>query len=224
MNSAAAGNRAASVRPLPAVAHQGPSLERVPNDQSRTTELPHDIATRIRAGDERALELLFRACYASLCEFAVRYVREDALAEELVQDLFADLWARRREWQPGGPARAYLFGAVRNRALNLRKRQATERDWEQDESVTEIRVLHREPARVDELVERDELRARVNAAVESLPERCRLVMHLRWREQMPHADIANVMGISVKGVEIQLSRGLKALRALFGSDGPRRLG
>jgi len=91
MNSAAAGNRATSVRVLPAVAHQGPSLERVPNDQSRTIELPDDIATRIRAGDERALELVFRACYASLCEFAVRYVREDALAEEIVQDLFADL-------------------------------------------------------------------------------------------------------------------------------------
>jgi RNA polymerase sigma-70 factor, ECF subfamily len=167
------------------------------------------------AGDERSLETLFRSHYASLCEFAVRYVREEALAEEIVQDLFADLWARRAEWRLRGPVRAYLFGAVRNRALNVRKRQATERDWAEEERVSEIRVLSRDPDRADERVERQELRARVQAAVESLPERCRLVMHLRWREQMSHAEIAEVMGISVKGVEGQLTRGLRALRSLF---------
>ena len=189
--------------------------------EPRGLEVRDDIAARVRAGDEQALETLFRAHFASLCEFAVRYVREHALAEEIVQDLFADIWARRAGWQVRGPVRAYLFGAVRNRALNLRKRQATERDWEQDETVTEVRSLHREPERADDQVERDELRARVNAAVESLPERCRLVMHLRWREQMSHAEVAAVMGISVKGVEMQLARGLRALRALFV---PRRAG
>ena len=106
------------------------------------------------AGDERALETLFQSHYASLCEFAVRYVREEALAEEIVQDLFADLWARRAEWRVRGPVRAYLFGAVRNRALNVRKRQATERDWAEEERVSEIRVLSREPDRADERVER----------------------------------------------------------------------
>ena len=95
------------------------------------------------AGDERALETLFRSHYASLCEFAVRYVREEALAEEIVQDLFADLWARRAEWRLRGPVRAYLFGAVRNRALNVRKRQATERDWAEEERVS----APRRPAR-----------------------------------------------------------------------------
>jgi len=187
------------------------------SQESRAPEVGADVAARIRGGDERALESLFRAYFAPLCEFAVRYVREAALAEEIVQDLFADLWARRVDWEPRGPVRAYVFGAVRNRALNLRKRQATERDWAEDETVTEIRSLHRAPEHADDGLEREELRSRVNAAVESLPERCRLVMHLRWREQMSHAEIAGIMGISVKGVEIQLSRGLKALRSLFRS-------
>jgi RNA polymerase sigma-70 factor (ECF subfamily) len=90
-----------------------------------------------------------------------------------------------------------------------------ERDWEREEATDDSPTLQREPDRADERLEREDLRARVNAAVESLPERCRLVMHLRWREQMPHAEIAAIMGISVKGVEIQLTRGLKALRALL---------
>jgi RNA polymerase sigma-70 factor (ECF subfamily) len=163
--------------------------------------------------DDRTFEATFRTHYGGLCEFALRYTRDRALAEELVQDLFADLWTRRATWTPrAGSERAYLLTAVRNRVLNLRKRQAVERDWEENESAPDVRELHPRPARADQLLETAELEQRVRAALESLPERCRLVMHLRWREQLSYAEIAEVMGISVKGVENQLARGLKALR------------
>jgi RNA polymerase sigma-70 factor (ECF subfamily) len=174
--------------------------------------VPADVVARVRDGDARALELLFRAHYASLCGFALRYAGERALAEELVQDLFADLWVRRAGWAVQGSVRSYLFAAVRNRALNLRKRQLVERDWERDEANAEVRELHPRPEPADRALETREMRERVQAALESLPERCRLVMHLRWREQMSYASIAEVMGISVKGVENQLARGVKALR------------
>jgi RNA polymerase sigma-70 factor (ECF subfamily) len=174
-----------------------------------------DLVARIRAGDERALEVVFRAHYAALCDFARRYVREHALAEELVQDLFADLWARRASWHVTGSLRAYLYSAVRNRALNLRRRQAIERDWERDETDADVSALHQSPERPDDALEQRDARTRLHAALESLPERCRLVMHLRWRDQLHHAEIAAIMGISVKGVEIQLSRGLRALRLLL---------
>jgi RNA polymerase sigma-70 factor (ECF subfamily) len=176
---------------------------------------PDAIVARVRAGDERALETLFRTHYSALCDFAARYVRRDTLAEELVQDIFADLWAHRQSWYVRGSVRAYLFAAVRNRALNLRKREAVERDWEHDEAIADVRELHQPPEVADAALERADLRARLDAALESLPERCRLVMHLRWRDQMRHAEIAAVIGISVKGVEIQLARGLRAIRARF---------
>jgi RNA polymerase sigma-70 factor, ECF subfamily len=163
--------------------------------------------------DDRAFEALFREHYAALASFALRYVRDGVLAEEIVQDLFADLWPRRATWElrPGG-ARPYLLAAVRNRALNLRKRQAVERGWEQHEASPDVRELHPRPAHADQVLEAAQLEQQVRAALESLPERCRLVMHLRWRDQLSYAEIAEVMGISVKGVENQLARGLKALR------------
>jgi RNA polymerase sigma-70 factor (ECF subfamily) len=174
---------------------------------------PADVVARVRAGDERAFEALFRTYYDGLCSFVIRYVHDRAPAEELVQDLFAALWARRGAWEVRGGAgsvRAYLFAAARNRALNLRARRAVERDWEADEA--DVRSLHRAPPQPDEALDAAELHARLDAAIESLPERCRLVMQLRWREQLSYAEIAEVMGISPKGVENQLSRGLKALR------------
>jgi len=187
------------------------------------TRAPHrddahadDLEARIRAGDVRAFEQLFRAHYEPLCRFAFRYLLDRALAEDLVQDLFAHLWADRARLELRACARAYLFASVRNRALNVRKRQLVERDWERDEALPDVRRLHRAPIAPDHELDDRERDAGLRAAIESLPERCRMVMQLRWQEQMSHAEIATIMAISLKGVENQLSRGLHALRQRFG--------
>ena len=171
-----------------------------------------DLARRIRDGDPAALETLFHEHYAALCRFANRYLHDRAAAEDLVQDVFANIWAARLRLDVRGSPRSYLFAAVRNRALNVRKHQLVERDWEFDEAIPEVRALHRAPPRPDDLLDDAERRSRLRAALEALPERCRLVMQLRWEEQLTHAEIADVLGISVKGVERQLARGLRALR------------
>ena len=172
-----------------------------------------DLARRIRDGDPTALEELFHEQYAALCRFANRYLHDRAAAEDLVQDVFASIWAGRMRFEVRGSLRSYLFAAVRNRALNLRKHQQVERDWELDEALPDVRALHRAPPRPDDLLDDAERRRRLRDALEALPERCRLVMQLRWEEQLTHAEIAEVMGISVKAVERQLARGLRALRA-----------
>lgn len=170
------------------------------------------LATRIRAGDPAAFETLFRRMHPLLVAFAVNYVGDVARAEEIVQDLFADLWGVRQRWAVTGSVRAYLFSATRHRALNVRRRDAVERDWADDEAHDAVRALHPAPITPDVRLESSESQERLDAAIARLPERCRLVMQLRWRDELSYAEIAEVMGISVKGVEVQLHRGLQALR------------
>ena len=55
------------------------------------------LVRRIRAGDERALEVVFRAHYAGMAAFVQRYVNAPDVAEELVQDIFFKLWSRREQ-------------------------------------------------------------------------------------------------------------------------------
>jgi RNA polymerase sigma-70 factor (ECF subfamily) len=175
-------------------------------------ELPPDLIPRIRLGDEAAFELLFRAVYEPLVAFGTTFTGDRARAQELVQDLFLELWVRRADWRVSGSVRGYLFTAMRNRALNVRRRDTVEDDWSADEALDEVRELHPDPVSPDRALDDAELRARVAAALAALPDRCRVVMHLRWLDRLPHAEIAASLGISVKGVEIQLSRGMKALR------------
>ena len=174
--------------------------------------LPSDIATRIRAGDAKAFELVFRTYYQPLCAFAFRFVRDSAAAEDLVQDVFGAVWTTRATIQIKTSVRAYLYTSVRNRALNVRKHEAVVDDWDRDESNDHVRELHPPPIQPDALLDRKLLEARLEAAFDSLPERAATALRLRWRDELSHAEIAEAMGISVKGVEKLLSRGLRALR------------
>ena len=148
--------------------------------------------------------------------FAARYTESSAVAEELVQDVFARVWTDRAKWPAPRNRRAYLFTAVRNRALNAGRRRKLEDDWVEAEILGADRHRRCRRRRRDAALEDPDAHAQLERAVASLPERCRLVMHLRWREGMSYADIAAVMGISTKGVENQLARGLRALRRAFG--------
>jgi RNA polymerase sigma-70 factor, ECF subfamily len=181
------------------------------------TELDRALVDRIRGGDRQAFEVLFREMYQSLVAFAARYVGDDR-AEELVQELFLDLWAARDRWDVHGSVRSYLFTAARHRALNVRRRDAVERDWATEESHDDVRALHPHPVIPDAALEREEEQQAVAAAFALLPERCRLAMQLRWRDGLSYAEIAEVLGISVKGVENQLGRGLRALRQRLGGS------
>jgi RNA polymerase sigma-70 factor, ECF subfamily len=174
----------------------------------------NELVSAVNAGDLGTFERLFREQYAPLCRFAARIIRDPAQAEDIVQTVFATLWAERHGWAVTHSARAYLFVAVRNAALNHARRLGVRREWE-ERATSHGADDVASPDRPDELLERDETTARIRDALAALPERCRMVMELRWREQLSYAEIAEVMGISVKGVENQLSRGLQRLRGVM---------
>ena len=206
--------RDAQVRNREAVLTYATVMTIVPNPEPEyLLESPGSTLARIRSGDAAAFEGVFRASHGALVAFATRYTGRRERAEEMVQDLFLDLWRARASWEVRGTLRSYLFGALRNRALNLRRRDAIERGWTDDASHDAVHHLHVTPVRVDERLIADEQHALVEAAFSQLPERCRLAMHLRWREGMQYAEIAEVLGITAKSVENHLARGLKALRA-----------
>lgn len=161
--------------------------------------------TRVAAGDQFAFEQLFRVHYAPLCAFARQYVKDGDKAEDLVQDLFFRLWQDRAKLNVTGSAKAYLFAAVRNRCLNALEVMAR----------TRLLKDHEEPPTVEEGPSEDERAyrlARVDAAVEALPEERRRIFRMSRYDGLKYQEIADRLGISVKTVENQLGRALKTLR------------
>jgi RNA polymerase sigma-70 factor (ECF subfamily) len=178
----------------------------VGSDQSE-----HEHVARIRAGDVRAFESLFRTYYPDLRTFVDTYV-DRATGEEVIQELFLAVWRRREAWTPAGGVRAYLFAAARNQALNaIRQRKSASRVVEEcaaDGSIPGANQSDRNPA---QQLSTNEIESACREAIHNLPESNRLVMMLRWDYGMSHAEIAFVLGTSIKGVEAELGRGLKTL-------------
>jgi RNA polymerase sigma-70 factor (ECF subfamily) len=169
-------------------------------------------AERIRDGDEAAYEALFRAHYPPLCAFANGMLDAPDVAEEVVQDVFVKLWRDRAALAIRTSLRAYLYSAVRNGALNqVARRRSEQRAYAESVRAAEERHARFAPPAV-ELLERAEAAEALGRAVERLPARCRQAVVLRWRHGLKHAEIAEALGISIKGVENHLARGLQALR------------
>lgn len=168
-----------------------------------------ELVRRIRGGDERALETVFRAHFAGMASFVQRFVRSPDVAEELVQDIFLKLWTKREQLSDIESFRTYLFRAARNQALNWLRRQKLERRWQEEHAGDD--EASASPLADEEAAEQ-ELSAAVQEAINRLPPRCREVFLLSRDGGLTYAEIANTLGISVKTVETQMGRALKALR------------
>ena len=160
---------------------------------------------RIRAGDEAAFEALFRALAPGLCALVTRYVASRAVAEEIVQDLFLEVWTHRAELSIDRSIAAYLYTSARNRALNHAKRERRVVDLTlADGGDTSDPGAPGESELLDALELQD--------AIAQLPARCRLIFTLNRHQDLSYTEIATSLGLSVKTVETHMGRALKALR------------
>ena len=166
-----------------------------------------DIRARIREGDHAAFEALFRTHYDGLVRFANRLVQASMESEELVQEVLLQVWVRRASLASNEDLKTYLYRATRNRALNHLRRRRLEFLWSRSRPAEEPAV---EQTDESDLTALDQA---TRDAIAALPERCREVFVLSREHQLTYAEIAYTMGISVKTVETQMGRALKALRA-----------
>jgi RNA polymerase sigma-70 factor (ECF subfamily) len=168
-----------------------------------------ELVRRIRAGDERALEQVFRSYYPGMCTFVRRFVHAPDISEELVQDVFFKLWSKRETLSEIDALRTYLFRAARNTALNHLRRKKLENAWEEREAAAGEPTTM---AATDDDASADEVTRAVNEAIGRLPMRCREVFLMSRQGGLTYAEIATRLGISIKTVETQMGRALKSLR------------
>jgi RNA polymerase sigma-70 factor (ECF subfamily) len=166
------------------------------------------ILELLSADDESALDLLFDHYYGFLCNVVFRVINDAVYAEDIVQEMFTDIWHKRHEINIKTSLRAYLRRAAVNRSLNHIRKQRMKFDE------TEEAVISIEAQDVDGQMgmERDELEKRIFDCIENLPPKCKLIFGMSRFENMSYQEIADSLDISIKTVENQISKALKLLR------------
>lgn len=163
---------------------------------------------RIQGGDEQVFELLFREYYMQLTRFAWRYVNSKAVAECLVQDVFAEVWEKKENFTFTGSIRSYLYKAVKNKSLNHLNRQKIKHEydteWMRQKNETEMEFTDKSREKM--------IKEAVKTAIDELPERSKMTYKLNRHDGLTYQEIAEIMDVSVKTVESQMTRTLKILR------------
>jgi len=164
-----------------------------------------------------ALEGIFRCWYPKLLAFARMVTGDESSAQDVVQDIFIDVWRRRATLVLSGSLAAYLHSAVRHRAFTRHRDESNrQRLLGTIDAAEYAGTIASEPAPTSELDAREreddrKFRA-VIAAADALPPRAREVFYLRWRQSLSNKEIAAIMGISVKTVEAQMTIAMRRVR------------
>ena len=158
--------------------------------------------------DEATLEMLFKSNFKGLCFFAFSYLKDHDVAKEIVQDAFVSLWEKRDTIDLSKPVKTYLSTTIRNKCFNyLRDNKKF------DKNILEIEELNiHSHFNTSENLLNKELQKAINDAIEELPEKCREVFKMSRFENLKYQQIADVLQISIKTVETQMSKALQHMR------------
>jgi RNA polymerase sigma-70 factor (ECF subfamily) len=170
----------------------------------------YPVVKRLQENEEAAFTEIYQQYWKLLFSVAANKLTDVFEAEEVVQDVLADLWIRRHSLSIEHSLKSYLAAAVKFKVYTRLAKRYRQAAREAGLSVPEID--HFSP---EEQLHYRQLQQELFALAQELPEKCRLIYQLSREEGLSNREIAEKLSISQKTVETQITRALKKLRSGF---------
>ena len=172
--------------------------------QSKDRELLKQMASD-DPSELGAFEELYHRYSRGMFRYALNIVRKKEVCEDIVQEVFVDLWTKRKS-QNITNIRAYLFQAVKYQVFNtLRNKKIS------DEDLTRLNIIDMS-MNISGQLEFEELQDIIRKEVDKLPKRCQQIFVLSRFEHKTNKEIAAELDISIQAVKNQISKALKTIR------------
>lgn len=178
-----------------------------------------DLTSKLVQGDLRAFKKVHRLYYPRLNNYARNLVNNSQEAEDIVQDVFIQIWEQRNNLDQNQNLGAYLFTLVKNKSINILKHKITEEKY----------VFHQRRYLAEELYHisfeldndfvslRESLINELRSLINHMPPRCGETFALKWLEGKKNREIAKILDISNTMVDKHLAKGLKIAREKLNS-------
>ncbi len=176
----------------------------------------------LRNGDRAATEQLVREHAGWMLALARRMVREDALAEDIVQNAFANIFQKLDQFDGRSALKTWMHRIVVNQSLMLLRKDRRVNEDSIDDLLPEF---DRSGCRVEDswatfetpesLIEKSQSAAKISELIDTLPESYRIVLLLRDIEELSTLDVAELLQISEANVKVRLHRARAALKKLL---------
>ncbi|MFA4870070.1 MAG: sigma-70 family RNA polymerase sigma factor [Pedobacter sp.] len=168
------------------------------------------LVNLVKSGDEMAFDETYKRYWKKLYSEAYKRLRNAELCEEVIQDVFADLWVKRSEKQIN-ELFPYLLTAVRYQVYMLYKKGKSMPVFEEP-----LEYMAQESLQADSLFYEKELKSSIESWLALQPEKRREIFRMRFMQELSTREISEILGVSQKTVQNQLLTATATLRAALG--------
>lgn len=158
--------------------------------------------------DTAAYKKIFFCFFLPLKSFSFSILKTKEVAEEVVSDVLIEVWAKRKQLHEIEDLKMYLYISVRN--TSLRRLQQTQKTNMLSLDDVEVEFACADPDAETNLIT-NELSQKIDQAIESLPPQCKIIFKLAKQDNLRYKEIAQLLNISVKTIDNQLSTALKKI-------------
>ncbi len=189
-----------------------PPLEQSPDDSDEA------LLARFCAGEVSAYGDLLRRFQGEIFSYLKRYLGQDALADDVFQNTFIQVYQKAGQFEPGRKVKPWLYAIATHQAIDMLRRQnrrpavSLEQLTSDDDALNWSDTLTSAEVNPLEGLELAERREKVREAMESLPEHLRLTIILAYYQGLKYKDIADIMMIPVGTVKSRLHAAMQKLQ------------
>ncbi len=171
-----------------------------------------ELLAGFRDGQESSFKKVFEMLYPSNLYYAFQITQDQSAAEDIVEESFVKIWAKRGQMENIKVLKSYLYVTIRNGAFNwqnLRKRQNNmEKDLEMFGEHSDRSVL--------EGIVHAEVLQQIYTVLDRLPTACRRIMRMAYIEGMTTRKIAETLKLTVGTIKTQRTKGISVIRKNLG--------
>lgn len=179
------------------------------------SELPRIIARLALFGTEQAYRELFNLLYHPIKDFAFCILRSNEEAEEVAEDVMLVLWKNRKTLPEINNVHVYALVITKNLSLNILKKNSKNKTSSLDDVDINFYFDSLSP---EQIIIDNELKKRLEYAIQSLPPKCQLVFKLAKENNLSYKEIAEILSISVKTVDAHLVAATQKLAKIFKAE------
>ena len=165
--------------------------------------------------DEKAYKELFFLFYKPLTQFAFSFVKSREMSEEIVSDVFINIWKGRKNFEEIANLKTYLYISTKNISLKYLLKQHRQVAIGIDSLTIELESKEIHP---DQMMITADMMNKITEAVNQLPPRCKLVYKFIKEDGLRYKEVAVILNISVKTIDNQLAIALKKIGSAINVD------
>ena len=169
-----------------------------------------ELVKLLKKGDMQAFDTLYEQYSQKIYGFVLRYIKQEADAEEIVQEVFYKIWKSRSRIDVYSSFESFLFTITYNVTISILRKRANEKKYL--EFVRKRQRVDRADDLIDE-IQYHELNEKLDSLLNELTPRQKEIFRLSRYEGLSHDEIANKLNISVNTVSNHLVTALSFLRS-----------